>query len=110
MSIGPRPSESQTDDPEHRSVGAATDAWIGVVVSDSRQLAGVASEVGGRVLNLSVPDLFLFWLCSAKYSTALHNIFNIFEKVQKIQYLTQRRAAKIQYVRTYEKKKKVEQN
>ena len=43
------------------------------------------------------------------YSTAVHNIFNIFEKVQKIQYLTQRRAAKIQYVRTYEKKKKVEQ-
>ena len=45
MSTGPRPPESQTDDPEHRSAEAATDAWIGVVVSDSRQPAGVASEV-----------------------------------------------------------------
>ena len=70
----------------------------------------VAIVILGKVLNLSVQDLFLFWICSAKYSTALHNIFNIIEKVQKIQYLTQRRAAKIQYVRTYEKKKKVEQN
>ena len=40
------------------------------------------------VLDLSVPDLFLFWICSAKYSTALHNIFNIFEKVQKKPFLT----------------------
>ena len=32
--------------------------------------------------------------------TALHSLFNIIEKARKIQYLTQRRAAKIQYVRT----------
>ena len=57
---------------------------------------------GSTVLNLFVPDLFLFWIFSAKYSTELHNIFSIFEKVQKIQYLTQRHAAKIKYVHTYE--------
>ena len=42
------------------------------------------------VLNLSVPDLLLFCICSEKYSTALHSLFNIFERAQKIQYLTQR--------------------
>ena len=42
--------------------------------------------LGVPVLNLSLPDLFLFWICSTKYSTALHSIFNIIEKAQKIQY------------------------
>ena len=45
-------------------------------------------------------DVFLFWICSAKYSTALHSLFNIFEKAWKIQRLSQRRDTKIQYVRT----------
>ena len=30
------------------------------------------------VLNLFVPDLFLFWISSANYSTALHSLFNAF--------------------------------
>ena len=51
-----------------------------------------------RVLNLSVPDLFLFWIWSEKYGTAIHILFNIFEKAGTIQYLTQRGAVKRQYV------------
>ena len=54
------------------------------------------------LLNLSVPDLFLFRICSTKYNTTLHSLFNIFEKAWKIQHLTQRSAAKIQYVYTDE--------
>ena len=38
---------------------------------------------------------------AAKYITALHSLFNTIEKARKVQYLTQRRAAKKQYVRTY---------
>ena len=53
---------------------------------------------GSGVLNLSVPDLFLVRICSAKYNTALRSLLNIFEKARDIQYLTLRRAAKIQYV------------
>ena len=68
-----------------------------------RTLTGVIWYM--TVLNLSVPYLFLFLLCSAKYSAALHIIFNIIEKVQKIQYLTLRQAAKIKYVYKYVRKK-----
>ena len=35
-----------------------------------------------------------------KYSTSLHSIFNIIEKARNMQHLSQRRAAKIQYVLT----------
>ena len=43
---------------------------------------------------------FLFWICSTKYSLALHSHFHIFEKAQKIQHLTQWLTSKIQCVRT----------
>ena len=59
------------------------------IARDTNLLLVVKAMIVRAVLNLSVPDLFLFWICSVKYSTALHNIFNIFEKVQKIQYLGQ---------------------
>ena len=52
------------------------------------------------LLNLSVPDLFLFRICSTKYNMALHSLFNIIEKARIIKYLTRRCAAEIQYVRT----------
>ena len=51
-----------------------------------------------RVINVSVPDFSLFYIWSEKYGTAIHILFNIFEKAGTIQYLTQRGAVKIQYV------------
>ena len=54
------------------------------------------------VLNLSVPYLFLFRICSEKYNTALHSLFNIVERARKRNYLTQWCAAIIQYIYTDE--------
>ena len=50
--------------------------WKGLFQSKNRILKA-------SVLNLSVPDLFLFWICSAKYSTALQNILIFLKKCKK---------------------------
>ena len=113
-------SNSREGNTEIRQTRGSATRQEGYTESGGGNEVGTRPKVGGERSGTQFirSRFFLFWLCSEKYSTALHNIFNIFEKFQKIQYLTQRLAAKIQYVRMYvrtyvhiyEKKKKVEKN
>ena len=50
---------------------------------DSKRRYLAFRDADGSVLNLSVPYFFLFSICSTKYNTALHCLFDIFEKAQK---------------------------